>query len=87
MNARTQSAFRSLSRWRISTDADVAPGSGRADLNIVSSHFSPIVSRNCVPSKRSGVVTEILDRTDESSTSGTTALTRRVSLNATLVVT
>ena len=58
MSARTQSAFRSLSRWRISPEAEVAPGRGTRILTA-----SPILSRNFQfinvgPPNLSGVVTE-----------------------------
>jgi hypothetical protein len=84
-----QNAFRSLSGWRISPESDVAPRWARPNLYSVSSPFSPVVSRlrNCGPPKHSGVVSEVHDRKDESSSSGTTAKIPRVFLNAMLAVT
>jgi hypothetical protein len=84
-----QNAFRSLSGWRISPEAVVAPGCARPDPDSVSSPFSPVFSRlrNCEPPKHSDVVTEVLDRKDESSSSATTAKIPRVFLNAMLAVT
>jgi hypothetical protein len=83
-----QNAFRSLSGWRISPAVDVAPGWACHSLYSVSSPFSPVVSRfrNCGSPQHSGVITQVLDRKDESNSSGMIAKIARVFLSAMLAV-
>ena len=66
-----ESAHRSLSGWRVSPDADVAPGCARPDLNGISSpHLSNIfkVPYPSAPRSVAAAITELLDGKDDSST-------------------